>query len=422
MTLFSLIWLAMVIWCFTRSDIKYMLFITLLFMTFQCDNVIEIGDMGIGPQILTSGIFVLKILISNEGKLYFPKKHRAALFAVYLLLSAILVSCIYNGVLFNKILNVGQIFAYILCFTFIYLSKNMMDSETLYQILRKIVVFLLVVGVLQILTTTGVLPIKPILKLLFYNDDASIVFFNRSYYGRIMSTFQEPSYFAGLLVGAFYYFLSLRDRWRENYILLTAIFVEMLLTISSTAYVAFAIVGVVFILMQDRINIQTKLAIIIIVLIGFGVLWFGFYDFLDQTIFSKTESGSYITRTQMNNTALSFYLESVWFGVGYKNTRGSSIFFSLLGETGRFGLVTYFYMNIVILLPLITSAFTKCKFNNEHMAILYAVMSIFVCQLVACPDVDLCTYWFWIYVLGVSLKESNLDNVYVAETESIYAP
>ncbi|MCC8068150.1 MAG: O-antigen ligase family protein [Ruminococcus sp.] len=411
MTFFSIIWLAIVLWCFSRRDIKYMLFITLLFMTFQCDNVIEIGETGIGPQLLTSVLFMVKVLFNSGGKIYLPKRCGRVLIAVYLLLAAVLASCFYNGIFVDKILNIGQLTIYILCFTFILMGASTVDGETLYRMLRTIVIFLLVMGMLQLLTTTGVLPFRSILKVLFYNDDSTTVYFNHTGYSRIMSTFMEPSYFAGLLVGAFYYFLSLRGKWRENYILLLAIFVELMLTVSSTAYVAFAVVGVVFILLQDRINIQTKMIVVVVAAVGFAVLYFGFYDLLDSAIFSKTESGSYLTRTNMNNSAYKSYLDSVWFGTGYKNARGSSIFYSLLAETGRLGLGAYFLLNLIVMLPLFTGAFMRRRVSNQHIGILFAVLSIFVCQLVACPDVDLCTYWFWIYVLGVSLKEGGLDEV-----------
>lgn len=408
MTFFGVIWLAIVLWCFSRQDIKYMLFITLLFMTFQCDNVIEIGTTGIGPQQLTSVLFVVKVLFNSRGKIYRPKRCACILITVYLLLAAVLASCLYNGIFEEKILNIGQLAIYIICFTFVLLGASTVDGEMLYRMLRTIVIFLLIMGVIQVFTTMEVLPLRSILKVLFYNDNSTTVYFNHSEYSRLMSTFMEPSYFAGLLVGAFYYFLSLCDRWKENYVLLAAIFVEILFTMSSTAYAAFAIVGIVFILLQDRINIQIKTILLGVAALGFVVLYFGFYDLLDAVIFSKSETGSYLTRTNMNKYAYNSYLDSVWFGIGYKNARGSSIFYSLLAETGRLGLGAYFLLNITAMLPIITGTFTRGKVSNQHIGVLFAVMSIFLCQLVACPDVDLCTYWFWMYVLAVSLKGARI--------------
>lgn len=409
MTFFGVLWLTIVLWCFSRRDIKYMLFATLLFMTFQCDNVIEIGKTGIGPQLLTSVLFVVKVLFNSKGKIYLPKRCVCILITVYLLLAAVLASCLYNRILEEKILNIGQLAIYIICFTFVLVGARTVDGETLYRMLRTIVIFLLIMGVLQLFTTMGVLPLRLILKTLFYNDNSTAVYFNHSGYNRLMSTFMEPSYFAGLLVGAFYYFLSLHDRWKENYVLLAAIFAEMLLTASSTAYAAFAIVGVVFILLQDRINIWTKIILLTVAAMVFVALYFGFYDLLDSVIFSKTETGSYMTRTNMNKAAYDSYLGSVWFGIGYKNARGSSIFYSLLAETGRIGLGAYLLLNITVILPITTGAFIQRKVSNQYIGILFAVMSVFLCQLVACPDVDLCTYWFWMYILVVNYKEVRIE-------------
>lgn len=421
MTIFSVIWFIIVLWCFSRRDLKYMLFITLLFMTFQCNNVLVIGEKGIGPQMLTSAIFVIKVLLNNKGVIYLSRKHTFVLVAIYFLLAAVLISLFFNNIFSKKILDIGPLVIYILCFSFILMSGSIVDGETLYQILRRIIIFLLVIGIVQLLTTMEILPLRLVMKVLFYNDNSTDVYFNHSNYRRIMSTFMEPSYFAGLLVGAFYYFLSLRDRWKKNYFLMVVIFVEMILTMSSTAYAAFGIVGCVFIFLQNKINFGAKIIVVAVGVIGFCILYFGFYDLLDTVIFSKSESGSYLTRTNMNIAAYRTYLKSVWFGIGYKNARGSSIFYSLLAEMGRLGLGAYFILNFTILYPIITGMFSQRKYNNHHIGILFAVLSVFVCQLVACPDLDLCTYWFWLYVFAVScLKESSQSNEHFMVRKAVY--
>ncbi|MCI8950698.1 MAG: hypothetical protein HFG49_11810 [Lachnospiraceae bacterium] len=410
MSVFTLIWLGTVIWAFTKSNIKYMFSVTLLFMTFQCANVISFDSLGVGPQLMTSAVFVVKTILSNKGKIYFSKNNYFILIIVVVLLASVLNSLVWNDALSDNFLRFLQLAIYVICFVAILLNGKRVKKGELYQVVRKITIFLLTIGIIQLLTTMDILPLRPVLKQLIYNDNSDTVYFNSSNYSRLLSTFMEPSYFAGLLVGAFYYFLSLKDKWKENYLLMAFIFLEMILTMSSTAYGAFVIVGVVFILFQDNVDIKFKIAIFCLAVIGFAVMYFGFYDILDAVIFSKTDTGSYRTRTRYNNEAISAYLDSVWYGIGYKNIRGSSIIYSLLGETGRFGLTAYVLFNLILISP-IMRIFSNKKYNSEHIGTAFAVLSIVICQIIACPDLDLCTYWFWLYVFAASLKESRMQSI-----------
>lgn len=410
MTFFGILWLCIVIWAFLKSNIKYMLTLVLLFMTFQCANVLDIAGIGIGPQILTSVAFVVKALVAQKGVIRIGRKHRIYIFLSIAMATVALASCIYNDILKEQILYVLQLFIYVICFISIIIYSGQVNSKTIYQILRRIIIFLLIMGVIQILTTMEILPLRALLKALFYNDTSTSVYFHHSNYPRIMSTFMEPSYFAGLIVGAFYYLLSMSSRWRENYIIMAAIVLELILTMSSTAYAAFVIVGLIFILIQKRIKLSWKITIVVVALVGFVVLYFGFYDVLDAVIFSKSETGSYLTRTNMNNKAYQTYLGSPLLGVGYRYVRGSSIIYSLLGQLGVLGLTAYFMFNIAVFVPIALCGKNQFRFTEIDIGIRYAVLSACVCQLISCPDLDLCTYWFWIYAMGISIRNSDIQN------------
>lgn len=405
MTIFGILWLGVIVWGFLKRDMKYMFSLTLLCMTLQCANVIVIGETGIGPQVLTSMVFVLKALVGSGGKLQYNKKYRIFIFASLMMVVVAVISCILNGILTRQLLYIAQLLTYILCFICIMLFHGEIDGETVYRILRGITIFLLVMGIVQVLTTMELLPLRAILKVLFYNDTGISVYFHHSNYKRIMSTFMEPSYFAGMIVGAFYYFLSISSKWRENYLLMAAIVIELLWTKSSTAYAAFVILGLIFILFQNRIKTSWKIAILLIAGIGFCIVYFGFYSVLDAVIFSKTESGSYRARTNMNHAAFRMFETSKLWGTGYKNVRGSSIIYSILGGMGICGLVVYLFFNCISILPIFFHTKKAVEFSPADMGIRFAVMAAFVCQMIACPDLDLCTYWFWIYVMGSSLKK-----------------
>ena len=412
MTVFGIIWITIVGYCFIQKDIKYMAFITLFFMTFQCVNVINFGAFVVGPQILTSLLFIVKSLIYKGFVIKLDKNNIFENILWVVLLGVVVYSSIYNGVLETNWLRVLQLFIYIFAFKYFALIKDDLSFDFIYNSIRSINIFLIIIGVLQVLTTMNILPLRSILEIFVYNDFGSDVIFHKwASYSRIMSTFMEPSYYAGILVGSFYYLLSFTNKWKENALLLIMIFVFMLLTFSSTAYVAFVIIGGVFMLFQKNIPIQWKVLGILISVFGFLFMYFGFYDLLDAVIFSKAETGSGVTRQRWNNEAWSAFLSSSLIGIGYKNTRGSSLFYSLLGQIGLVGSISFALIMLKYFVNMIKSKMSNLgleKYKNETASTI-ALFSIFVCQLVAVPDLDLCTFWFWMYAFGMIINKKIID-------------
>ena len=400
MTFFGVIWILIVLWCFIKKEIKYMLFVTLFFMAFQSCNVLYIGGAGIGPGILTSLLFVAKTFLHRGSKFRYYNKDLLILFIMFLLVGIVVFSSARNGILGVKGIFVLQLLGYVLCFTSINSIKNEIDKDMVYHMLRIIIIFLSLFGIVQFFTTIEILPIRSLLRLLFYNDPSTDVVFHKYHYSRIMSTFMEPSYYAGFVVGAFYYLLSLRDKWKSNAWIIIILLIEIIMTKSSTAYGAFFIVGILFVIFTKNITFKWKIIGVAFASVGLCIFYFGLYSILDTVIFSKKSTGSFITRTRMNNDAISAFNSSSLYGVGYKNCRGSSIVYSLLGQIGIFGFILYLLINIKICLPLFKSVIKKSTESIETNGIRFAVLVAIVCQIIACPDLDLCTYWFWLYCFG----------------------
>ncbi len=419
MTFFGLVWFLFVLWCFIKKDIKYMLFATLLFMAFQSCNVIYLGGSGIGPGILTSLLFVVKTFVHRGGRFYYYKRDRLILLIAFLLIGIVIFSSSRNGIIGNNFVLILQLLGYILCFTCINFIKNELDKDVVYHIVRTIIIFLGIMGIVQFLTTTEILPLRSVLNLLFYNDPDTNVLFHKYNYSRIMSTYMEPSYFAGFVVGAFYYLLSIRDKWKQNSWIIILLAVETIMTKSSTAYGAFFAIGIVFILFAKNIGIEWKIMGVVLAALGFCIVYFGFYNILEAVIFSKESTGSFITRIRWNNEAMQAFKSSIIYGVGYKNCRGSSIVYSLLGQLGCIGFALYVMFNLVIILPLFKNKKIGYLDDIYSNGIRYAVLSAVVCQIIACPDLDLCTYWFWLYCEGtiifISKSKSNQKSQHLIE-------
>ena len=407
MTLFGLIWLCIMAWDFVRKPVTNTVFLAILFMTFQSANVLYINGTGIGPGVLTSIVCILKIFLRQNFKIKRLNQPVGVFVASILLLFVICFSLVLNDTFEDSILVFLQIAVYITCFISIQFIRKAITQDLLYQSIRKIIVFHVIFGFIQILTTINILPLRSVLNILFYNDPSTDVVFHKAYYARIMSTFMEPSYYAGFLVGSFFFLMLYKEKIYQNKLLLSAIIIETLLTQSSTAYGALLVVGIILIFFADSFTLKQKVSIIILGAVGFLVLYFGFYSLLDAVIFSKDQTGSYSTRARMNATALEAFNSSPLIGIGYKNCRGSSIVYSLLGEMGVIGLSIYLLFNIVVYLTGIIGV----KFSNNILtASKFGVLTTMVCQIIACPDLDLCTYWIWLYVFSLVLHTVKQDN------------
>lgn len=397
MTIAGLIWSLMALICFAYPNIKYLLSLTMIGMTLQCVNVVQISGQGIGPQVVTSLLFVLRVAIERFPIIKLPnRKNRLLIDAMLLILAAAMISIIRNGLLASKWLVFMQLLIYILCYISMIQISHLIDEEFIFRLIKGLAIFLLGVGIVQLLITTNVVPRISIISQLLFNEERGAVYYYHNNYMRITSAYMEPSYYSGFVVGVLYYIME-RGGFRKNKLLIAVIVFEIIFTFSSTAYAIACIVGVIYIALSDLP--MKKKAVLIAVAVAFaGVMYFGFFNVLDKVLFSKGTSGSANKRNNMNIRAFNDFFEEPIFGHGYKNYRASSIIFCILAETGLFGFTAYFLMFISVV---------KRFFNNDWIskkgkkAILFSVICGFFAQFIACPDLDLCTFWLWIYFLGL---------------------
>lgn len=401
MTVFGVLWFVVIFWDFIKKPIANTVFLTVLFMTFQSTNVLYINGMGIGPGVLTSIVLVVKIFFIQKFKIRKIKQAQGVFFAAFIMVLVSYVSLIFNGILEKNLMLFIMLLVYVFCFVSIQFIREDIPEEFIYQTLRKIIIFHAIFGIIQFLTSTNILPLRAILNVIFYNDPSTDVVFHRIFYPRIMSTFMEPSYAAGFFVGSFFFLLLYKSRIKQNFWILLLLFIEILLTQSSTAYGAFVMVELLLIIFSGQFTVKQKIIICGGSLIGLLILYYGFYSLLDAVIFSKSMTGSYRTREKFNSKAIDAFFSSPIIGIGYKNCRGSSIIYSLLGQIGLIGIVVYVSFNLFVL-------FSKRKIKTESRILLTAskvgVLSAIACQVIACPDLDLCTYWIWLYIFSLSTR------------------
>ena len=397
MTIAGLIWIAIIIVVILKNDIKDMLLLLLVCMTLQACNVIIINGQGIGPGVLTALIFVIYALFHAHFRICLEKRKWPIFVSLFLVMIIPFITSMLNEKLFSTWLVILQLWVYGSCFLVIQCGVAKISRIDLYNIVRKLIVFHCWMAVLQVLTTMEILPLRPIFNILIFNDKGQNVVFHWNSYNRMLSTFMEPSYYAVFLVAAFFFLLCLKEKWKDNYFLLSVVFIEILLTRSSTAYGAFLITAIIFVCFSKNLSLKQKIVFIGIGLVGLCVVYVGFYSLIDAVIFSKRDTASYRQRVRFNSSALNGLKASPIYGIGYKQCRGSSIIPSLLGQTGIMGLFSYVAFNVSIMK---TRVYKETSNAILLLATKFAVLGAIVAQIIACPDLDLCSYWCWLLILS----------------------
>lgn len=401
-TLFGLIWILFILICFIRLGISWMIFALLFSMIFQSDNVFVISGLGIGPQIVTSIMFIIKSYLVRPS--YNVESNRGMNIDNFSLvfmanLICICISILHNeGIIsFSKLVYVVLLGLYMLCFMRLRKLNCLVDKEFIDKVLRFIVIFVLCIGFIQVLVKKGVLPDIGILRTFIYNDTTSIsVIYNTKSVSRMYSTFMEPSYCGAFLVAAFFYFVVNKDYKIKDTKILVLIFFGILLTMSSTAYAALFICF--FICMASGTN-RRGVKIVLPVLGFISLIIFVFYNDLIQTvILNKLESSSGIVRGRWNEWAINAFKSSPILGVGYKNQRASSLVYTILGELGIVGAFTYLCMLLKIVAPI----FNKRKKSIYNMGAVFGVSAVIVSQIIGCPDMDFCVFWWAMYVFALT--------------------
>ncbi len=407
-TVFGFIWIFVIVFAFFRNNPKYMVAVTLLAMIFQSASVLLMGKNGIGPQVITSGAMIIYTLIFalrtgsflRIKKYFFEKK--ISTIAVLVFLIIILVSHKINLEKYTIeskqfYLLVGMLTIYILCYISCWVISGSIKENELETIIIRIITFVTIIGIFQFLTTSNILPKNVLWKTLIYTPDTDSAYYWADYFPRLFSTLQEPSYCGAFLVGAFYYVISRKINTRRI-CLAVFIAIDIILTFSSTAYGAFAIVGVIYFLSS-----KNKKAIKYLAPLGIFVVMILFIFYSDQiqrilnsVIFEKSKSGSYDVRAGLDDNAVKQFLSAPKIGVGYKNVRASQFIYSLLGQVGILGAISWGG----IFLPLISIGLSQRK--KYTVSELLFLISTFISMCIAIPDIDFCIFWQGMYIFALA--------------------
>ena len=411
MTMFGIVWLLLLFAAIVKSKKPMLAALVLISSTLQSSNVLVVNGQGIGPQIITSGVAALYFMAPQirKMKLRVSKSFASTNKILILLLAYIVFDAARTKTLGTNILRIFQLLIYVLCFFEMKNVGDTLDDEYVYCTLKKLSIFILLVGVFQVLATTNIIPRYWFIRDIFWNDSANapaIVQFMWPYgsYFRFFSTYMEPSYFVGFSIGALFYFFNYKKNRKKDLPLIVALVLSTILSFSSSGYGALLITALLYIAFSKEGKI--KLYVLVGGAIGFAILYLGFYNVLDSVVFSKMQGGSAAARMTWNLEAMKAFQSSPMMGVGYKNCRASSMFYTILAELGIIGIVLY----IVFILSMIWPVFTKRGqklVGDEQVGVIFAIIGVTATQMIAVPDFDICTFWMWMNFLGLIIGRNK---------------
>ena len=403
-TLFGIIWIVLLIYSFYKTRIQFLISLTLLSMIFQCTNVIELNNQGIGPQLITSITFIIRSIFISQRQAT-KQKYPYLIASLFLFVIYILFNSIYNGLLSNNTANIIQILLYLLCAIRLHKYRNIIDEQELITQVLFIIKFILIFSPVQYLATKGVIP-REFLVPLFFNDMGENVYFHYpDRYQRLLGTFLEPSFCAPFLVGSFFFILHMQKRIKNAKSILILIIIELILTKSSTGYGTFFIIFIIYILACG--NKKHFKYIIPIFLIGAIFYYLTKDNLLQEVIFSKMESDSGKFRGQQDFNAIYLFLSNPVTGSGLGSSRASSLITTLLAELGIVGITLYAITFFASSYPLINQQ----KYTQLEISSRLFILSIIFSQLIAIPDLQYCVYWLSLYIIALSqCTPSNISN------------
>lgn len=394
MTIFGVIWILLLVWaCLKKNGIYETLTFVLFGMVLQSDNVIVLGpETAIGAQFFSNGAFVIKSLFIKSKSI--DKNVRIFLVLLFLLLLYITINSAFVSPEGLNFIQVSMLWLYYLAAYRLAKTAYIFSLEYVIRIYKILVVFILVVGALILAEMVGIFPRTGILEALFYNDTISgtCYYQDEQEHTRFSSTFLEPSYCAAFLVGALYFFLITGGSNKKTLKLIVPIVIAILLSKSSTAFGALAIVFIIYLFSKSNKKILKYL-----IPIGFlTILLLSTHIelILNEVIFSKFTTGSAMVRENWNMEAMLAFYKSPIFGCGYSTQRASSIFCTILGELGLVGM--FFYM--LQILAVFSYVIFKKSMTQYYYGACFMIIAAIVCQLIACPDISFCVYWLSVYL------------------------
>lgn len=231
---------------------------------------------------------------------------------------------------------------------------------------------------------------------------------------RLSGTFTEPSVAAFFLtcVAGYAWWRVIHGRGGVlTWIAAGLTMLALLLTTSTTAYIALFCVGLIVagsLLLRVRLSAQmvyVALAFLLVIIPAGAFLFLRSGTAVSQVwnlaIVHKVGSMSYLDRAASNRNAWQVMWQSWGAGVGWGSTRASSLFFNLLANAGVIGFASLAgFLGLVVNLAGKARPYLPAPWRAEVNAGLVAIVAMLLAGLLAVPDVAQLPLWLVLAMLA----------------------
>lgn len=391
-------WILIPVYCYClvcRPD--WLLYSTLFFCGFSATAVINLIDIRFGIQAYQLAVIFLLTRMLLFGVLgRFPAKPPlpAILFKIskfYLLFLAIDITGVLLGGVGASSTAITQFFHLVFggmaFFVIAYYSQSHHSMKKLLNILFVGAMFVSMWGLLQFtLHYTG----ATYPDYLFNNTSSknSLAFDAVSEglgFFRISSVATEPSMLTKYLIPILGAMVSIMlDSWnsidRKIHWKILVVLTAVLISTSSGGYIG---VFLILLLVMSRMRLLFRRKMVSIGFLGivllFAALAMRFPDVLDEIIFSKMYTYSFMERMGSIVAGWNVFHEYPFFGIGWGNFEGWDMIIKIMASTGIFGLLVFGYFNYSVVQG--ASKVIAIRPQDRNSIILRALVVAFLLEL-----------------------------------------
>jgi hypothetical protein len=357
-------WILIPVFCYCLvCRPNWLLYSALFFCGFSATAVINLIDVRFGIQAYQLAIIFLVarfLLIVISGRFRANPSSTVVLLKIskyYLLFLAIDVAGVFLGGVGTSSTAITQffhlVFGGVAFFVIAYFSQSYHSLKRLLSILFAGALFVSAWGLLQfILHSTGIhYP-----DYLFNNTSSknSLAFDAVSEglgYFRISSVATEPSMLTKYLIPVLGAMMSIiLDSWhhldRKIYLKTLVVLAAVLISTSSGGYIG---IFVIFLFLVSRMRILFRRRMVsigvLVIMMLLVALALRFPSVLDEIIFSKMYTYSFMERMESIVTGWNIFHQHPFFGIGWGNFEGWDMVIKVIASTGIFGLLAFGYFN-----------------------------------------------------------------------------
>lgn len=413
--------------------IHYYIYILLYFCIFQACAVFNIGNKGIGFQLIGEIILIMRyyipLILTKKYFLKIPNNNIIKALIIFIILvffTTLLCPILFSGIRvygtrsidsdvatngipllfrFSKIISVLILYLHVFTIIIIYKNRKHFTYIGIKKLLITLSVTAVFIGFWEYFAKLGFTYFP---EDIFFNFKGASLQHKQIAFANIMrlnSTFMEPSFAGSFLAASFWSIFPFKQK--KTYLISFFLIIALILNLSGTGVATFIVGGIFYLILSQRIK-QLLYICLICILIYIILIYSGFIELFEYMIITKADGQSGSTRIESIIFSWKLFIETFGLGVGYGYHRGGSIITNILSETGIIASLIFIKW---ILIDIIGSLYQQYNHKKEEIitSILLYTTCVFCSQCFAIPDINFVPFWIGIYISCIVIFNCKLS-------------